>query len=257
MPVDDPSAIEIVGGELYPDAVAGQDANTEAPHLSRHVTENRPVHVVELDAKHRVGQRLYDLAFELDFLFLGHTLVQFCFGRAQPICARVVTVVGCGKPGPGSMGGNTGSAGTTTATTAATTAALAPSATAATVSAAMFAGAAAGSGDRRRFAPAPGGRLGEQGRIVVGDPGRRRGGQSRAGPRARDRPRAGANPGAAGARVRAEERGTREYSRRGGKVPAIAIGGRRHEVVPDRRSQGAAEAVGHRKVAAGGADPHR
>ena len=37
--VDDPRAIEVVGRQLDPHAVPGQDADPEAAHLARHVAE--------------------------------------------------------------------------------------------------------------------------------------------------------------------------------------------------------------------------
>src|SRR5689334_18942358 len=70
--VDDPSAVEVVRRELDPDPVAGEDPNSKAPHLAGHMAEHDTIHVVELHAKHCVGQGLDDLAFQLDFLFLGH-----------------------------------------------------------------------------------------------------------------------------------------------------------------------------------------
>src|SRR3954449_5145597 len=71
MAVDDAGAVEVVGGQLHPYAVAGQDPDPEAAHLARHVPEDR-VAVVELDAEHGVRKRLDHLALELDLLFLGH-----------------------------------------------------------------------------------------------------------------------------------------------------------------------------------------
>src|SRR5436190_17986954 len=71
MAVDDPCPVEVVGRELYAHAIAGEDADAEAAHLARHVPEDR-VAVVELDAEHGVGQRLDNLALELDLLFLRH-----------------------------------------------------------------------------------------------------------------------------------------------------------------------------------------
>ncbi len=71
MSVDDPGAIQVVGRELDPDTIAGQDPDAEPPHLARHVTEHDAIHVVQLHAKHRVGQGLDDLTFEFDFFFFG------------------------------------------------------------------------------------------------------------------------------------------------------------------------------------------
>src|SRR3954463_852616 len=69
MPVDDPGPIQVVGRDLDPDAIAREDADPEAPHLARHVTEDL-VAVVELHPEHRVRERLDDLPLELDLLFL-------------------------------------------------------------------------------------------------------------------------------------------------------------------------------------------
>jgi hypothetical protein len=74
VPVNDPSAIEVVRGKFHPYAIARKDPNPEPPHLAGDVTEYDPVHVVELHAKHRVGQCLDDLALELNFFFLWHQL---------------------------------------------------------------------------------------------------------------------------------------------------------------------------------------
>src|SRR5262245_40847568 len=73
MPVDDPGTVEVVGRDLYAHPVAGEDADAEAPHLSGHVAEHL-VAVVELHPKHGVRERLDDLSFELDLLFLRQEL---------------------------------------------------------------------------------------------------------------------------------------------------------------------------------------
>ena len=69
MPVDDPRPIQVVRRDLNPDAVAREDADTEAPHLAGHVAQDL-VAVVELHPEHRVRERLDDLPFELDLFFL-------------------------------------------------------------------------------------------------------------------------------------------------------------------------------------------
>ena len=73
MAVDDARAVEVIWRELAAHAVPGQDANAEAPHLARHVTEHDMV-VVELYAEHRIGQRLDHLTLEFDLVLLGHPL---------------------------------------------------------------------------------------------------------------------------------------------------------------------------------------
>src|SRR4051794_30398997 len=78
--VDDPRAVEVVGRELHAHAVAGKDADAEAPHLAGDVAEDE-VSVVELDAEHRVRERLHDLALELDLVLLGHGEADATSGR--------------------------------------------------------------------------------------------------------------------------------------------------------------------------------
>src|ERR1019366_8445961 len=71
MPVDDPRAVQVVGGELAADAIARKDPDPEAPHLARHMSEHDVV-VIELHAEHRVGQGLDHLALEFDLVLLRH-----------------------------------------------------------------------------------------------------------------------------------------------------------------------------------------
>src|SRR5437016_2894128 len=72
MPVDDPTAIQVVRRKLDLHPVSRQDPDAVAPHLSRGVTECL-VAVVESDAVLAVAERFGDLAFELDLLLLaGH-----------------------------------------------------------------------------------------------------------------------------------------------------------------------------------------
>ena len=85
MAVDDPGAIEVVRRQLDPHAIAREDADPEPAHLAGDVTEHDSVHVVELHAEHRVGQRLNDLALELDFLFLCHRLPILCQKPPAPL----------------------------------------------------------------------------------------------------------------------------------------------------------------------------
>src|SRR3954454_90148 len=69
--VDDAGAVEVVGGELDPDAVARGDADAEALHPARDVPEHH-VLVVQLDPEGGVWQGLPPLALELDRLGVGH-----------------------------------------------------------------------------------------------------------------------------------------------------------------------------------------
>src|SRR5918995_2477733 len=65
----DPAAGEVVGRELDLDAVAGGDADVVLPHLPRDRGEHG-VAFVQLHPEHRARERLDDLAFDLDLLFL-------------------------------------------------------------------------------------------------------------------------------------------------------------------------------------------
>ena len=67
--VGDTASGEVVGGELNLDLVAGQNTDVVHTHLPRDVSEHL-VPVLELDAKHRVRQRLDDRAFEHDRIFV-------------------------------------------------------------------------------------------------------------------------------------------------------------------------------------------
>src|SRR6476469_7179162 len=98
MPVDDARAVEVVGRQLDADAVAREDADAEAPHLSGHVAEHRVV-VVEPDAKHRVREGLDHLTLELDLVLLGHG------GRTVPPPRAGLAVLARGAGGLLAAGG--------------------------------------------------------------------------------------------------------------------------------------------------------
>src|SRR3954454_12684132 len=70
MPVDDPRAVEVIRRHLDPHPIPRQDPDAEPSHLARDMSED-DVAVVELHPEHGVRERLDDLAFELDLLFLG------------------------------------------------------------------------------------------------------------------------------------------------------------------------------------------
>src|SRR5829696_8062609 len=73
MAIDDARAVEVIRGDLHPHPIPRQDPDAEAAHLPGHVAEHL-VAVVELHPEHGVRERLDDLAFEFDFLFLGQEL---------------------------------------------------------------------------------------------------------------------------------------------------------------------------------------
>ena len=67
--VGDTTTGEVVGGELNLNLVAGENADVMHAHLSADVREHLMT-VLQLDAKHRVRQRLGDSALEHDRIFL-------------------------------------------------------------------------------------------------------------------------------------------------------------------------------------------
>jgi hypothetical protein len=85
VPVDDPGAVEIVGGQLAANAIAGEDPDPEAAHLAGDVAEHDVV-VVELYPKHRVRKRLDHLPLEFDLVLLRH--LSSHLGRLRLGCAR-------------------------------------------------------------------------------------------------------------------------------------------------------------------------
>ena len=78
MAIDDTRAVEVVRGDLDPDSVSGQDPDPESPHLPGDVPEHL-VAVVQLHPEHGVRERLYDLAFELDLVFLRQSYMTLTF----------------------------------------------------------------------------------------------------------------------------------------------------------------------------------
>src|SRR4051794_31207746 len=74
VPVDDPTAGQVVRRELDDDPVLGEDADVVLPHLAADVGEDL-VPVAQLDPEHRVRESLDDGAFDLDYaFFLRHVL---------------------------------------------------------------------------------------------------------------------------------------------------------------------------------------
>ena len=68
MPERDPAAVQVVRRELDLDLVARKDADVVLAHLPGDGREDT-VAGVELHPEHRAGERLDDLAFDLDLLF--------------------------------------------------------------------------------------------------------------------------------------------------------------------------------------------
>src|ERR1019366_2724158 len=102
--VDDPRAIEVIRRELAAHAIARKDPDAKAAHLARDVPQDDVV-VVELDAEHRVRQRLDHLALELDLVFLSHCLILASgpWGRCwrhRSSAHGIGVVAGAGRAGP-------------------------------------------------------------------------------------------------------------------------------------------------------------
>src|SRR5439155_27136753 len=72
VPVDDPAPREVVRRELHEHPVTRQDPDVVHPHLAGDVGEDL-VTVVELDAEHRVRERLDHRSLDLNRVLLGHT----------------------------------------------------------------------------------------------------------------------------------------------------------------------------------------
>src|SRR2546423_14043304 len=70
VPVGDATAVQVVRAQLHLDLVPRQDADVVLPHLPGDGRENR-VTAFELHPEHRARERLDDLTFNLDLLFLG------------------------------------------------------------------------------------------------------------------------------------------------------------------------------------------
>src|SRR6266508_2582380 len=70
-PIRDPTSREVVGGQLDLHPIAGQDPDEVHPHLAGNVGQHA-VAVLQLDAEHRVRQRLDHRSFDLDRVFPGH-----------------------------------------------------------------------------------------------------------------------------------------------------------------------------------------
>ena len=72
VPINNAAPGEVVGRQLHHDAVLGQDADLVLPHLAADVGEDL-VSVLQLNAKHRIGQGFDHATLNLDgTVFLRH-----------------------------------------------------------------------------------------------------------------------------------------------------------------------------------------
>src|SRR5262245_903553 len=83
VPVDDPAPGQVVRGQLDENAIPREDPDEVLPHLPRDVGEHA-VLVLELDAEHRVRQRLDHRGFHLNRLFLRHSTPQAATAIGSP-----------------------------------------------------------------------------------------------------------------------------------------------------------------------------
>src|SRR5881227_171477 len=81
VPVDDPTAGQVVRRELHDDTVLRKDADVVLPHLAADVRQNA-VPVGELDAEHGVRQRLDDAPLDLDGAFLLRHVLRLILSMA-------------------------------------------------------------------------------------------------------------------------------------------------------------------------------
>lgn len=75
LPIDDPAAIQIVGGDFNKHTVAGHDADEVFAHLAADMCKDQ-VPVLEFYAKRRVGKRFDDHSFDFDCLFFSQKIPQ-------------------------------------------------------------------------------------------------------------------------------------------------------------------------------------
>ena len=69
--VGDPAAGQVVGRQLDPDPVTGQDADEVHPELAADVGED-PMAILQLDREHGIGQGFDNRSLYLDRVALGH-----------------------------------------------------------------------------------------------------------------------------------------------------------------------------------------
>src|SRR5690349_6114916 len=85
--VDDAAAGEVVRAQLHHHAVLGEDPDVVLAHLAGDVREDL-VPVGQLDAEHRVRERLHDAALDLDdSVLLRHVLRNLRVARVEPLAA--------------------------------------------------------------------------------------------------------------------------------------------------------------------------
>src|SRR5918995_2310857 len=82
VPVDDPAAREVIRRDLDLHAIAREDLDAEAAHLSGRVAQHL-VAFVELDLEHSVREGLDDFALHLDLFFLRGQRIEGYPGRGK------------------------------------------------------------------------------------------------------------------------------------------------------------------------------
>src|SRR3989475_4287921 len=92
-PVRDAAASQIVRRQFHLDPVTGQDPDEVHPHLAAHVRQHAMA-VLQLHAKHRVGERLHHRALDLDRIFFRHHAATRLVSTSGPLS---VTAMVCSK----------------------------------------------------------------------------------------------------------------------------------------------------------------
>src|SRR3970040_2077678 len=97
--VGDPTAGQVVRGELDPDSVARQDPDEVHPELAGDVGQHA-VAVLKFDGEHSVRERLEDRPLDFDRVFLGHGRCCVPFSRRVPARRADTRTRSVSEPGP-------------------------------------------------------------------------------------------------------------------------------------------------------------
>ena len=100
VPVGDTTSGEVVGGEFHLNLVAREDTDVVHPHLAGDMGKNL-VPVLQLDAKHRVRERLEDRSFKDDRIFFrfrqGESPCSAGLSRIMDMGRQTMLSAGCGN----------------------------------------------------------------------------------------------------------------------------------------------------------------
>ena len=77
VPVGDASSGQVIGGNFYRNAIAGEDADTKLPHLACQTGQDF-VFLIDTDFEIRVSENLGNKSFKLDRFFLWNGSALSC-----------------------------------------------------------------------------------------------------------------------------------------------------------------------------------